>query len=343
MGKPDVAIKNWLKNKVRFADLFNGILFNGEQIIKSEELTEVNSESDIIIESDKGKKVHQKYRDIVMRWNGVTLVMLALESQQKVNYAMPVRNMMYDSLSYSDQIRHIWNKIDNREKKKLLTEELFSTFRKEDKLSPVITVVFYFGNKVKWDGPLNLHSMFGDILENKNIKHMVDKFIPDYHINLFDVSNIEDISRFKSDLHIIFGMLECKKDKEKLYEYTQLYREYFTCIDNDTRYATEVLLDADNLLKKFLDDNSDKGVTDMCEAIRGIHEDGKIEGRIEGRMEEKILLVSRKVKKGKTIEIIADELEDTVENISDIYEAVIDCGSDKEPAEIYNYMQSILV
>ena len=34
MGKPDVAIKNWLKNKVRFADLFNGILFNGEQQLK---------------------------------------------------------------------------------------------------------------------------------------------------------------------------------------------------------------------------------------------------------------------------------------------------------------------
>ena len=67
MGRPDVAIKNWLKNKVRFADLFNGILFNGEQIIKPGELTEVNSESDIIIETDEGKKVQQKYRDIGMR------------------------------------------------------------------------------------------------------------------------------------------------------------------------------------------------------------------------------------------------------------------------------------
>ena len=339
MGKPDVAIKNWLKNKVRFADLFNGILFNGEQIVMSEELMEVNSESDIIIETDKGKKVHQKYRDIVMRWKGVTLVMLALESQQKVNYAMPVRNMMYDSLSYSEQIRYIWNQLDNKEKERISVEELFSTFRKEDKISPVITVVFYFGGEKKWDGPLCLYNMFGNILENDKIKHIVEKFIPNYHINLLDVSNIEDISRFKSDLHIIFGMLECKKDKKKLYEYTQLHREYFTYIDNDTRYATEVLLDADNLLRKFLDANSDEGGTDMCEAIRGIHEDGRTEGRIEGR----ILLVSRKVKKGKTIELIADELEDTVENIVDIYEAVMECGTDKEPEEIYKYMQSVTV
>lgn len=145
--------------------------------------------------------------------------------------------------------------------------------------------------------------------------------------------------KFKSDLHIIFGMLECKKDKKKLYEYTQLYRDYFTYVDNDTRYATEVLLDADNLLKKFLDDNSENGGTDMCEAIRGIHEDGKI----EGRMEEKILLVSRKVKKGKTIEVIADELEDTIENINPIYNAILECGVDKEAEEIYDYMQSVTV
>ena len=303
---------------------------------------EVNSEADIIIESDKGKKGHQRYRDIVMRWNGGTLVMLALESQHKVNYAMPVRNMMYDSLSYSEQIKNIWNEIDSEEKMKLSTEELFSTFRKDDRLYPVVTVVFYYGTKIQWDGALELYSMFGDIIKDENIKYIIDKFVPNYHVNLFDVTNVGDVSRFKSDLHIIFGMLKYKKDKKRLYEYTQLHKKYFTYVDNDTRYATEVLLDADNLLKKFLDENSDKGGTNMCEAIQGIHEDGKNEGRIEGRIETKILIVCRKVKKGKSIEIIADELEDTVENIIPIYEAVIQCGVDKDAKEIYEYMQSVI-
>ena len=347
MGKPDVAIKNWLRNKVRFADFFNGILFDGEQLIKSEELIEANSESDIIVESEKSKQSQQRYRDIIMRWQGITLIMLALENQHKVNYAMPVRNILYDGLSYSEQIRNIWNEIDAEKKRKLSTEELFSTFRKEDKLSPVITVVFYYGSKISWDGPVCLHSMFDVPEDNDKLKRIIEKFVPNYRINLFDISNMGDISRFKSDLHLIFGMLEYKKDKKKLYEYTQLHKDYFSYIDNDTRYATEVLLDADNLLKKFLDKNSENGGVNMCEAIQGIHEDGielgKIEGIELGEISGQIAIICRKVKKGKSIELIADELEDTVQNITPIYEAVINCGADKDAKEIYEYMQSMSV
>ena len=35
MAKRDIALKTWLKNKERFADFFNGALFNGEQIVDS--------------------------------------------------------------------------------------------------------------------------------------------------------------------------------------------------------------------------------------------------------------------------------------------------------------------
>ena len=49
MGKSDVVLKQWLKNKVRFADLFNAVVFDGEQVIKPEELEEISSESGIVI------------------------------------------------------------------------------------------------------------------------------------------------------------------------------------------------------------------------------------------------------------------------------------------------------
>lgn len=38
MGKTNVAVNNWLSNNKRFADLFNGVIFNGEQIIQPAEL-----------------------------------------------------------------------------------------------------------------------------------------------------------------------------------------------------------------------------------------------------------------------------------------------------------------
>lgn len=48
MGKSNIAVKQWLRNKKRFADLFNGTIFQGEQIVLPEELEEIDSESSII-------------------------------------------------------------------------------------------------------------------------------------------------------------------------------------------------------------------------------------------------------------------------------------------------------
>ena len=47
---------------------------------------------------------------------------------------------------------------------------------------------------------------------------------------------------------------------------------------------------------------------------------GKEEGREEGRKEEKRALVQKKLEKGKTISQIADDLEDTEENIAHLIE-----------------------
>lgn len=38
MGEADAVLKQWLRNKSRFADLFNAVIFDGRQVIKPEEL-----------------------------------------------------------------------------------------------------------------------------------------------------------------------------------------------------------------------------------------------------------------------------------------------------------------
>ena len=149
MKNGHTAVKEFLEKKERFADFFNGNLFQGRQIVLPEELEIIKGESDILVE-DKNlsvKKV-QRYRDIVMRWkNEVYLVILACEVQTKVNYAMPIRRMEYDSLTYKEQAKQIW---DSRNSEKVSDAELLSQFRKEDKLVPVITVVFYYGTE-EWN------------------------------------------------------------------------------------------------------------------------------------------------------------------------------------------------
>ncbi len=219
MGKADVVLKQWLKNKERFADLFNAVVFDGEQVIKPEELEEINSESDIVLEnadseemdteaettkkmSDRAgtlwHRTEQRFRDLVMRWKGeAELAVLALENQEKIHYAMPVRGMLYDALSYTDQMRLIWGKLSEEEKKNVDANEFFARFRKRDKLCPVITIIFYYGEE-EWDGAIQLYELFD--VEDRGLVCILEKYVSNYKMNLIEVKNIEDVTKYKSDL-----------------------------------------------------------------------------------------------------------------------------------------------
>ena len=54
MGKRDLASKIWLSDKRRYADLFNGTVFRGRQIVRPEDLEPINSEADVILTDKNG-------------------------------------------------------------------------------------------------------------------------------------------------------------------------------------------------------------------------------------------------------------------------------------------------
>ena len=61
-------------------------------------------------------------------------------------------------------------------------------------------------------------------------------------------------------------------------------------------------------------------------------------GRAEGRAEAKVKLIAtmqKKVHKNKSLEQIADELEEDIEDISPIYDAIV-ANKDKIAEEIYS-------
>ena len=116
MGRDNVIVNRWFSQKERFADLMNGCLFQGQQIILPEQLEKIDRETDLFIpeksgmETNQGKGI-QRYRDVAMRWEDrAELAILALENQERVHYAMPVRTMIYDGLSYAEQIEESWKK-----------------------------------------------------------------------------------------------------------------------------------------------------------------------------------------------------------------------------------------
>ena len=70
---------------------------------------------------------------------------------------------------------------------------------------------------------------------------------------------------------------------------------------------------------KFLDAKEMKQLKEELKMTRlgqMLYEDGKIEGKIEGRQEELIFLIRKKLEKGKTLNVIADEVESDLETVA---------------------------
>ena len=284
MGKSSTAVNHWMRDRGRFADLFNGVVFDGEQVVRPEDLEEARGESDILVtDREKKERQVQRYRDIVMQWKkGPYLAMLACESQSSVHYAMPVRNMLYDSLSYTEQIRRIGE--SNRRKEgagKITGEEFLSGLRREDRICPVITLVLYYGED-EWDGSRDLYGMFPGGQEER-VRKMLESYVPDYCINLVDVGNIQEPERFTSDLQLVFGMLKYRGDMGELQKYVDRHREYFQNVDADTYRAVREMLHAGGVMESMREEKDRKeGTVNMCKALEDLYQSGVDSGMEQG-------------------------------------------------------------
>lgn len=275
MGKGDTSLSVWLGDKERFADLFNGAVFQGEQIVEAERLEPDKKEAKELISSKDGKLNNiERNRDIVMKWkDGVNLAILACENQEKIHYAMPIRTMLYDGLSYAEQIRQL------RKKNKMSdSDEFLSGMRKEDKLIPIFTLIFYYGDKA-WDGSKDIYGLLEEPT-NPKVKEALIQFVPNYHINVLDINQLQDVSQYKTDLQVVFGMLKCRKEKEKIKKYVQENADYFHHVDIDTYNVLRVLLKAEKQLEKIKEKGKEE--INMCEALQGIFDDGVEKGKEQG-------------------------------------------------------------
>ena len=163
----------------------------------------------------------------------------------------------------------------------------------------MITLVFYYDVK-KWDGAVELYDMFRlDASLKKEI--LIKDYLPNYKINLLDAGNVEDVSRFRTDLQQVFGMLKYRGEKEKLQRYMQENRDYFGQVDVETYQALEVFLRSENKLKEIIDPGEEERI-DMCKALDDIYadgvKDGERAGKEAGREEGRAFIISRMLKNG---------------------------------------------
>lgn len=99
----------YLSDNRRFADLFNGICFRGETVIRAEDLLEgsqvYHETTGEVRRKGRGTDRRERIRDICkLLKSGETLRVLALENQEMIDYTMPLRCMQYDVMEYGKQL-----------------------------------------------------------------------------------------------------------------------------------------------------------------------------------------------------------------------------------------------
>ena len=88
----------------------NQILQNGSfrfVILKSEILEEMGTDVSGVIEMKDYKETLSRTRDVIKKTAyGVEFVVLGIENQQHIHYAMPLRHMIYDAMGYLKERLH---------------------------------------------------------------------------------------------------------------------------------------------------------------------------------------------------------------------------------------------
>lgn len=279
MGRRDNLTKKYMRNPEKFADFFNGFIYDGQEVIDWRDLQEIdpNSLVNITLPGRKKSLTIQKIRDviksaIIMKDDEKFFVLLGIENQSDVHYAMPVRTMLYNALTYAEQVELISK--GNADKKFDDSASFLSGFTKDDRLKPVVTVTIYWGAD-SWDGPTTLKEMMAPM--DEKISSLVD----DCNINLFSIIDLDVVPAFKTRLRELFMLLNNRNDGLKLIE-TVSGDIAFTQIDRETA----------ELMSEFADislPRKDKGGEyNMCKAVEQIKAEGKVEGKAEGKAEGKV-------------------------------------------------------
>lgn len=282
MGTKDSKAKEYLSDNTRFSEICNYVLFDGEKVIKPEDLKECDTTEVLsVFGIDKKQIVKQKWRDLlksvsVKHTGQMYVILIGAEAQTDIHYAMPVKTMIYDALNYGEQVneakkRH-WKNKDYRS-----SDEFLSGFTLDDKLTPVITITLYLGT-TQWDGPRSLAEMMPQMDER------ILPFINDYRINLLNPLEITDFSKFETGLRPLFELLKNASDEEKLNDLITK-DETFTRVDVETVAAINLFVGTD------IKYDEKEEVVNMCKAWDDHKKRGIQEGMKQGRCLEVYSLV----------------------------------------------------
>ena len=247
MGQKDLAQKLLEDHPDVFADIFNVLLFQGEQIIHADELEKTANESQYKADTNN---LHEERRDLLKLWTkGKNKALLGIENQMDADEHMPIRIIGYDGVSYRSQLLKGW----------------------KGNHCPVITLVLYYGDK-SWNQPSALAEELPEIEKLHG---------SDYQFHVFHIPNLTDeqIQMFQSDFRIVAEFFAAQKRGQKY----RGSRKKIRHVDEMLKFM-KVFTDDDRFLKVAFEDEQKEDIN-MCMILDQIEEEGRQKGREEGKKE----------------------------------------------------------
>ena len=133
-----------MQDSATFADAFNFLLYGGRQVIRPEQLRPLDTTAIALPYGGEGQpEPIQRFRDVLKMVTAMedgkrAYLVLGIENQSQIHYAMPVRNMLYDAIQYMTQVEERRKARRENGEKTQAEEEYLSGFRSSDKLLPVV-------------------------------------------------------------------------------------------------------------------------------------------------------------------------------------------------------------
>lgn len=301
-GKPAIIMKEFWRDAERFADVFNAYFFQGEEIVHAEELQELDTDVSGTIQIKEQKQTIERVRDVIKKTaNGAEFVLLGIESQMHIHYAMPLRHMMYDGLGYLKECEEL-----KRGKKcgKQTTAEFLSKMSVTDRLHPIFTLTIYYGEEV-WDGPFTLKDMMIPMS-----KKMEEQFC-DYKLNLLQIRESGGYQFHHGEVKVAFQitreLLEGNIEKVK--------REYG---EEKLSHQVMAFIGAVTSIPEFMENKNQQEEIVMCKAMDEYREKILEQGIEQG----KTLIIKKMLLRNLSEAEIMEIADVTVEEINNIKQSI---------------------
>lgn len=283
MGSKDLTLKSYLSDPMRYADVYNGSVFGGAQVLDGAQLEEAGAAA---LKAEDGVWL-ERTSDIVMRQKtaGGLFALWILENQEYVDYSMPVRVLLREALEYDRQVRELMRKNDVGAKEKgherITAGEYLYKVRKDDRLRPVVTLVIYWGSG-SWDGPRNLHELLDFGGAESETAGELKRLVPECPLHILDLNEVRDYSGFQTPLRTVFELYARRTDRGQFMEYVRSHEE---CrhLDQETYRVIGQMIGSKALQQMKSGREKDKEEQDMCDIIEDLIADGKAEGKVEER------------------------------------------------------------